>query len=103
MTPRALPLLALIFALPVGTGCKDEAKASEQNATRSVVTMTKLVNDDVQELARGMPDGAKQLVSLYAAGADPGKDLPALRLGLRKIRGEVPDLTRSKATFFALT
>jgi len=96
----ALVALAAAAALP---GCKDEGKASEQSATRALASISHLIDEDVSELTRGMPEGAKQLTSLYAHGADPQKDLPAVRAGLRRIRGEVPDLTRSKTTFFALT
>jgi hypothetical protein len=42
-------------------------------------------------------------MSLYANGADPANDLTAVHRGLRTIRAEVPELTRSSSTFFALT
>jgi hypothetical protein len=65
--------------------------------------MSQRATEDVAEVKRGLPAGATQLTSLYADGADPAKDLPAVRKGLRRIRAEVPDLTRAVSTFFALT
>jgi hypothetical protein len=65
--------------------------------------MAQRATEDVAEVKRGLPAGATQLASLYADGADPAKDLPGIRKGLRRIRAEVPDLTRAVSTFFALT
>jgi hypothetical protein len=102
MLEQRLLTLAAVVAVLSASGCKDEGKASEASAVRELPSVSHLVDEDVQELARGLPVGAKQLRSLYEKGGDPAKDLTALRTGLRRIRGEVPDLTKSKATFFAL-
>jgi hypothetical protein len=91
--------LSIAAALPA---CKDSAKASEQKASEHAAWLEKLVNDDVGEVERGLPTGATQLASLYANGADPQKDLGAVRSGLRHIRAEILDLTKAKSTFFAL-
>jgi hypothetical protein len=82
--------------------CKDAAKASEQKATEHATLLAKLVDDDVGEVERGLPTGAVQMASLFANGADPAKDLAAVRTGLRRIRAEILDLTKAKSTFFAL-
>jgi hypothetical protein len=86
-------------ALPA---CKDPAKASEQKASEHAAELAKTVDSDVGEIERGLPAGATQLASLFADGADPSKDLAAVRSGLRHIRAEVLDLTKAKSTFFAL-
>jgi hypothetical protein len=101
--------LALVFcftssaaSLALGS-CKDQAKASEQKATEDVTALAALAEKDVGEVERGLPEGASQLASLFANGADPSKDLAAVRSGLRRIRSAVPDLMVAKSTFFALT
>jgi hypothetical protein len=101
--------LALILAGIVGgvtlvasAGCKDAAKVGEEMATHSATLMAARATEDVAEVKRGLPLGATQLAALYASGSDPAKDLPAVRKGLRRVRAEVPDLTRAVSTFFAL-
>ena len=95
---------ALLGAASFGVlaGCTDAAKVSEERATHSASVMSKRATEDVAEVTRGLPAGAAQLATLYAAGADPARDLPAVRKGLRRVRAEVPDLTRAASTFFAL-
>jgi hypothetical protein len=57
----------------------------------------------VGEVERGLPLGATEMAKLvYAKGADPRQDLPAVRRALGRIRAVVPDLTVAKSTFFAL-
>jgi hypothetical protein len=82
--------------------CKDQGKASEQKATEHLVQLSQLTDRDVGEVERGLPVGAAQMASLFANGADPQKDLSAVRSGLKRIRAEIPDLTVAKSTFFAL-
>jgi hypothetical protein len=61
-----------------------------------------LVDKDVQEVAKGLPEGAKRLSGLFAKGDDPRSNLPAVRKELMRIRRDVPDLLVAKSTFFAL-
>ncbi len=84
-------------------GCKDQAKESAKLAAKDADSLAELVDKDVGEVERGMPDGAKKLAALYANGADPKQDLPTLRQTLLKTQRDVPDLTVAKSTFFALT
>jgi hypothetical protein len=98
------PLLgALLGLLPSIAACKNEAKASEQKATENAGQLAQLADRDVGEVERGLPVGAAQLASLFANGADPERDLSAVRSSLKRIRAEIPDLTVAKSTFFALT
>jgi hypothetical protein len=96
-------LAVLVGSLPAFVGCKNEAKTSEQKATEHATQLAALSERDVGEVERGLPVGAAQLASLFANGADPQKDLSAVRSGLKRIRAEIPDLTVAKSTFFALT
>jgi hypothetical protein len=90
------------FVLAAAIGCKDQEKLSEQKAAEHAGVLGQIAIADVGEIERGLPAGAAQLTSLYANGADPAKDLGAVRAGLRRIRAEVLDLTKAKSTFFAL-
>jgi hypothetical protein len=92
-------MVALVF----GVGCTNQAKVSEERATHWVGELSGRVEEDVKEVQRGLPGGATKMASLWAQGADPSTDLPAVRRGLVRVRAEVPDLTRAASTFFALT
>jgi len=98
----ATVLLSAALSACLVAGCKDAAKASEQKASEHATSLAQLVEADVGEVERGLPAGATQLAGLWANGADPQKDLAAVRAGLRKIRAEILDLTKAKSTFFAL-
>ncbi len=82
--------------------CKDQAKESAVQAARNAGTLVALVDKDVAEVERGMPEGAKRLSSLVAAGADPKQDVAAVRKALLRVRRDVVDLGIAKSTFFAL-
>jgi len=95
------PWLALPFALLL-SACTNGGKVSEGHATQWVTKVAAQATSDVKDLEQGLPLGAAQLGSLFAQGSDPSSDLAGVRKGLRKIRAEIPDLTRSSSTFFAL-
>jgi hypothetical protein len=82
--------------------CKDQAKESAAQATRNVGTLAALVDKDVAEVERGMPEGAQRLSALLAGGADPKQDVAAVRKALLRVRRDVVDLGVAKSTFFAL-
>jgi hypothetical protein len=94
---------AVACVLLLASGCKDQAKESAKLAAKDVDTLAELVDKDVSEVARGLPEGAKRLGSLYAGGADPKTDLVTVRQALLKAQRDVPDLNVAKSTFFALT
>jgi hypothetical protein len=100
--PSPLPYFcaALVaFALPA---CRDQAKESASLAAGDVAAMADLIDKDVGQVERGMPEGATQLGSLLANGADPRQDIAGVRKGLMRVRRDVPDLLVAKSTFFAL-
>ncbi|HEY8038454.1 MAG TPA: hypothetical protein VIF15_01620 [Polyangiaceae bacterium] len=61
-----------------------------------------LVDKDVGEIERGLPEGARRLAPLVGGGADPRQDVAGVRKALGRVRRDVPDLTIAKSTFFAL-
>jgi hypothetical protein len=97
---KRLNLVVLLSLLAVS--CKDQAKESAKLAAKDADTLADLVDKDIAEVERGMPEGAKRLASLYAGGTDATKDLPAVRQALLKAQRDVPDLNVAKSTFFAL-
>jgi hypothetical protein len=100
MFSTAVLATATLTALPA---CKGTGKASEERASQSVAKLTARATEDIAEIQRGLPVGAAQLTPLFANGSDPSQDFAAVRLDLRRIRANVPDLARSNATFFALS
>ncbi len=100
--PNKFATCAVAFVL-FATGCKDQAKESAKLAVADCDTLATLVDKDIAEVAKGLPDGATKLAPLYAGSADPTKDLPALRQSLLHTQRDVPDLNVAKSTFFALT
>ena len=100
----AIAMLSMaVLSASLSAACKDASRASEQKASEHATLLAQLVDNDVGEVERGLPAGAAQMASLFANGADPQKDLAAVRSGLRHIRAEILDLTKAKSTFFALT
>jgi hypothetical protein len=94
-----VPIFILVSAVP---GCKDQAKESATRASTDVTSLGALVEKDVGEIERGLPEGAKRLSTLLANGADPKQNVADVRKGLFKVRRDVPDLDIAKSTFFAL-
>lgn len=94
---------AVALSATLVAGCKDQAKESARLARANVDLLADLVDKDVAEVERGLPEGAKKLEHLYADGNDPTKDLPSVRQALLRTQREVPDLNVAKSTFFALT
>src|SRR5579863_3280657 len=97
------PLSLLSLALLLGSaGCKDQAKESAAHAALNATDMAALVDKDVAEVERGMPEGAKKLAPLVAGSADPRQDAAGVRKALQRVRRDVMDLSIAKSTFFAL-
>src|SRR5258708_4834409 len=82
--------------------CKDPAKESATHAAEDAAQLATLVEKDVGEVERGVPEGAKRLAPLLADGADPKQDVAGVRRALLHVRRDVVDLNVAKSTFFAL-
>jgi len=99
---RSLKLGLFLSVTTLVGGCKDQGKASMQQADVHVASLSALVDKDVSEIERGLPEGGKRLAPLFDGGADPARDLPNVRAKLRRLRTDIPDLLVAKSTFFAL-
>src|SRR5579883_2571369 len=72
MTTRPLATVLLALApLVATTSCKDQGKESAAHAAQDVAQLADLVDKDIGEVERGLPEGAKRLAPLVAGGADP--------------------------------
>jgi hypothetical protein len=98
---RRLLLVTFTLALFL-VACKDKDKENASRAAQAIATLAALSEKDVAEVERGLPEGAKSLVPLFAKG-DPRQDVAAVRTALKKVRRENMDLNVAKSTFFALT
>jgi hypothetical protein len=91
-------VLAMVVGLPA---CKDKAKESAGQAAENVQALVALAGKDVEEIERGLPEGAKRVAPMFAKTAEP-LEPSAVRARLNKVHREVPDLNVAKSTFFAL-
>ena len=101
-TLRAGALAAAVCLSAGVAGCKDQAKESAAHAVGDVAELASLVDKDVAEIERGMPEGARRLAPLVAKGGDPKQDVAGVRRALLRMRRDVMDLNIAKSTFFAL-
>jgi len=95
-----LPVCVLLLG---GAACRDQAKVSASYAARDVADLAALVDKDVSEVERGLPEGARHLVPLLTGHTDLKQDVADVRRALLRVRRDVMDLTMAKSTFFALT
>jgi hypothetical protein len=102
-TRRTALLFVLTFLGGAGVAaCKDSGKFSAARASEHVTFLVDTVTKDVDEVRRGLPEGAGVLASRIKN--DPGltKDLDNVRDSLELARRKVQDLRVAKSTFFAL-
>jgi hypothetical protein len=101
---RALASLGLAAVLAaINAGCTDSSKVSEGKAVAHVERLAKLADDDVEEVRRGLPHGAKSLGQYWNDKKDPLADPSQARRALDRARDDDRDLAIAKSTFFALT
>jgi hypothetical protein len=101
---RFLAVCTSIFPI-VGTGvaaCKDTTKFSITRASEHVAFLVDTTTKDVEEVRRGLPEGASQLAQSLKKDPSITKDPAALRDALELARRRVQDLRIAKSTFFAL-
>jgi hypothetical protein len=90
----------LVLSIVFCPSCKDKGKESAQKAADNVQALVALAAKDVEEIERGLPEGAKRMAPMIAKN-EP-LEPPAVRARLNKTHREVPDLNIGKSTFFAL-
>jgi hypothetical protein len=85
-----------------GVGCKDAGEQSKNAASQNVTFLADLVEKDIGEIERGLPEGARKAESLLTSDGTLLRDPAGVRKGLQKIQRDVSDLLVAKSTFFAL-
>jgi hypothetical protein len=101
---RSWALAAVLSATALATpGCKDKAQRSAEEAKGNVAFLVPLVDADVGEVERGLPEGAKKIAIQVGTEQNVRGNAATVRSALLKIRQQVQDLGRAKSTFFALT
>ena len=101
---RTLASLFTAGLLAVATSaCTDSAKVSEGKATAHAERLAKLADEDVEEVRRGLPHGAKSLGEVWDGKKNPIADPSIARRALDGARQDNRDLAVAKSTFFALT
>jgi hypothetical protein len=91
------------FIVMTASACTDAAKVSEGKAVAHAERLAKLADDDVDEVRRGVPYGAKSLGAAWDEKNDPHIDPASARRALDRVRDENRDLAVAKSTFFAIT
>jgi hypothetical protein len=93
----------IVLGAVLWVACSEPSKVSERKASEHVVRLAQLADDDVEELRRGMPRGAKALGQIWDAKVDPHADPSSVRRALDRVRNDDRDLSIAKGTFFAIT
>jgi len=95
-------LFSVALGLLLTASCAKSSKLSVQKGSELAGELKKAADSDVQEVRRGLPEGAKQLAALYRREAPPQDDVKQVRDALERARNKVQDLRVAKSTFFAL-
>lgn len=93
----AAPAGLLLGALAL-TACDEGRKLSEQGAADELALIAPVVKEDVEQVRKGLPQGAKLLGGL---DADTLGTPAALQKAVAGARAHVPELAIAKSTFFS--
>ncbi len=95
-------LLLFTISLAWLVACTRSVEKSVTQAKQHVSALVDVASADVEELRKGMPEGALQLRTLYQAKTAPRDDLDSVRKELERARNHVQDLRVAKSTFFVV-
>lgn len=93
-------LMLLLLVCPLAFGCRKASSVSAAQCKEHALLLASAVSQDVAEIRKGLPLGAKFLEEYVAAGKFD--DASASLEALERARNKVQDLRVAKATFFAL-
>ncbi len=96
----ALGSAALLGFLSLAA-CDGQAKQSEQTAVDTLATVAPLIDKDMAQLRKGLPEGAKILTKRLPE--DPASDLRETQQSIKAARENNGDLAVAKSTFFVFT
>lgn len=99
---QSISLAIIASTFVVASACTDKGKVSEIKAREHVEVLAKLANEDVEQLRRGLPLGAKALGEGLSTEGDEAPEPEFLRQHLDRVRNAERDLAIAKSTFFAV-
>jgi hypothetical protein len=102
MNWRATAISSVFLSAALVASCKDSGKISVEQAKAHVAFLVDTVASDVEEVHRGLPQGAAFLAAAWKVEPQLDGDLKAVRVALDDSRHRVQDLRIAKSTFFAL-
>ncbi len=97
---RASWIPAILCFLLVLAGCEDTAQKSADAAREHVAFLKDAAEQDVQEVQKGLPEGAKHLEGLFKDALPGFPDPQSAHKQLNLAREQVQDLRVAKSTFF---
>lgn len=104
MPSRTLVTLGLVVAVTgSAAACTDSGKVSETKAIAHADRLATIAADDVEQVRRGLPRGAKALGQLWSVDGDKRPEPAVVRTRMESVRNADPDLEVAKSTFFAVT
>lgn len=92
----ALTIAAIVVSLPA---CSNNTAVQEREATEEVTKLLPLVKEDVEQVRKGLPEGAKKLGEIL--DPDPGANPASLQRAIATARDSVKTLQLAKSTFFS--
>ena len=98
-------VMALLFSallVMLTSSCTDSGEVSRAMAVSHAEALARISAEDVAEVRRGLPLGAKLLAPIYDGGDGDDTDPQKLQIAIRGARDKVQDLRVAKGTFFAL-
>ncbi len=99
MTPPMPTFGMVLSAAFLLTSCTKSSELSRQKARSEVELLAKAAVADVEEVRKGLPQGAKHLEAFFADDKAQG-DAAAAKEALETARRKVQDLRTAKSTFF---
>lgn len=95
--------MALLAGAWLTSSCAESAKVSAHKATGHANRLAKLADDDVDEVRRGLPRGAKVLGAQLFGDKGATANHGAVWRAMERVRADNRNLTIAKSTFFAVT
>src|SRR4051812_40193080 len=96
---RVIARAAVAALISTGAVACDDPHKTEEDAADQVSRLVVLVKEDVEQVRRGLPQGAKKLGLLLEP--DAGNNLVSLQRSIGAARSAVKDLDVAKSTFFS--
>lgn len=95
-------LVGVLLLSVLALSCENTGKKSAQLATQHVKDLARTAASDVEEVRKGLPQGAARLTALFEEAHPELPDPESAKTSLGNARRKVQDLRVAKSTFFAV-